>query len=71
MAEFERCEVLQDGGDRLVMNGGRHAMDSDCQGFGGVVGFYVVTPIMALLEDLTKLGFRHPETGAKIIYALV
>ena len=27
--------------------------------------------IMALLEDLTKLGFRHPETGAKIIYALV
>jgi hypothetical protein len=27
--------------------------------------------IMALLEDLTKLGFRHPETAAKIIYALV
>ena len=27
--------------------------------------------IAALLEDLTKLEFRHPETGAKIIYALV
>lgn len=27
--------------------------------------------ISALLEDLTNLGFRHPETGAKIIYALV
>jgi hypothetical protein len=27
--------------------------------------------IAALLEDLTKLKFRHPETGAKIIYALV
>ncbi len=27
--------------------------------------------IAALLEDLTKIGFRHPETGAKIIYALV
>ena len=27
--------------------------------------------IAALLEDLTNLEFRHPETGAKIIYALV
>jgi hypothetical protein len=27
--------------------------------------------IAALLEELTTLGFRHPETGAKIIYALV
>jgi len=27
--------------------------------------------IAALLEDLTTLGFRHPETGAKIIYSLV
>jgi hypothetical protein len=27
--------------------------------------------IAALLEDPTKLEFRHPETGAKIIYALV
>jgi len=27
--------------------------------------------ITALLEDLTNLGFRHPETGAKIIYSLV
>jgi transposase len=27
--------------------------------------------IAALLEDLTKLEFRHPETRAKIIYALV
>jgi hypothetical protein len=27
--------------------------------------------IAALLEDLTMLGFRHPETGAKIIYSLV
>ncbi len=27
--------------------------------------------IAALLEDLTNLGFHHPETGAKIIYALV
>jgi hypothetical protein len=27
--------------------------------------------IAALLEDLTALPFRHPETGAKIIYALV
>jgi hypothetical protein len=27
--------------------------------------------IAALLEDLTKLGFRHPETSAKIIYSLV
>jgi transposase-like protein len=27
--------------------------------------------ITALLQDLTNLGFHHPETGAKIIYALV
>ncbi len=27
--------------------------------------------IAALPEDLTKLEFRHPETRAKIIYALV
>jgi hypothetical protein len=27
--------------------------------------------IAALLQDLTTLEFRHPETGAKIIYALV
>jgi hypothetical protein len=27
--------------------------------------------IAALLEELTKLGFCHPETGAKIIYSLV
>ena len=27
--------------------------------------------ITALLRDLTNLEFRHPETGAKIIYALV
>ena len=27
--------------------------------------------IAALLEELTALGFRHPETGAKIIYALI
>jgi prepilin-type processing-associated H-X9-DG protein len=27
--------------------------------------------ITALLEDLTQLRFRHPETGAKIIYSLV
>jgi hypothetical protein len=27
--------------------------------------------IAALLEDLTKLEFRHPETGAKIVYTLV
>jgi hypothetical protein len=27
--------------------------------------------IAALLQDLTNLEFRHPETGAKIIYALV
>jgi len=27
--------------------------------------------IAALLEQLTTLGFRHPETGAKIIYSLV
>jgi hypothetical protein len=27
--------------------------------------------IAALLKDLTTLGFRHPETGAKIIYSLV
>jgi prepilin-type processing-associated H-X9-DG protein len=27
--------------------------------------------IAALLADLTKLEFRHPETGAKIIYSLV
>ncbi len=24
-----------------------------------------------LLEDLTKLGFRHPETNAKMVYTLV
>jgi prepilin-type processing-associated H-X9-DG protein len=27
--------------------------------------------IAALLEDLTTLEFRHPETGAKVIYSLV
>jgi hypothetical protein len=27
--------------------------------------------IAALLEELTTLGFRHPETGAKVIYSLV
>ena len=27
--------------------------------------------IAALLEELTALGFRHPETDAKIIYSLV
>jgi hypothetical protein len=27
--------------------------------------------IAALLEDLTTLEFRHPETGAKLIYSLV
>jgi hypothetical protein len=27
--------------------------------------------VAALLDDLTKQAFCHPETGAKIVYSLV